>query len=352
MIEGVDRNLYDNEGGLNSKSLSEQSVPNGRPTFGIGYVMIPSDVDRDLYVESCIRKSKVSIMTEQGEFINDVPVGKLTMQFIDFPNNGGGKDSRTLGSPVSFATLPNRNKPLILDVYNATDDFEMNFENSFSFSRKTGTSSAMVMGNGSTGDIIINSTSNNKNGVNINVKNKNSEGYFKMIVDGITDIFTRKSLKLKTGTGIFVEVKDDLADYNTDNEKKYTRISIDNGNFIFQIDSEDKSTRLLIDNGDFIFQTGKVDSDGNFIESETSSFTFSPENAVIGHLKKVTLGKGSEPMLLGDTTASLISDLITACSNITTLCTPNMTQPTINKAEFEALKLKVEKIKSAYGFLE
>jgi len=330
MVEGFGDDLYD--GFLERKSLSEQSVPNGRLSSGIGYVIVPTDVDRDSYVESCTRKKTVSILTEQGETINDVPVGKMAMQFIEFPKLDGN-NSRKLGSPVGFVNIPNRNKPLIFDVFDASDEFNICPEQGFNLTKRTSESTASVTGNGGTGNMSVNSyCKKGNNTLDVSVRSKSVTSVLRVVVDGITSLFSRKMVKLKSGEGFFFEIKDEEKDNATTSQNVYARLSFDNPTFKLEIGNVNPSTL-------------------EFIEAETSVFKYDTDTATIYQVKKVNIGKGAEAMVLGNTLKALMDDFITHVSSITTV-TLLGTQPIINKALVESLKKRTANILSEYGFLD
>lgn len=330
MVDGFGDDLYDSV--LERKSLSEQTVPNGRQSSGIGYVIIPTDVDRDAYVESCTRKKTVSILTEQGETINDVSVGKLAMQFIEFPKLDGN-NSRKLGSPVGFVNIPSRNKPLIFDVFDASDEFNVCPEQGFNITKRTSESTASVTGNGGTGNMSVASyCKKGDNTLDVSVRSKTITSTLRVVVDGITSLFSRKMVKLKSGEGFFFEVKDEEKDNTTSSQNVYARLSFDNPKFKLEIGNVNPSTL-------------------EFIEGETSIFQYDTDTATIYPVKKVNMGKGTEAMVLGDTLKTLMDDFITEVSNITTVTLIGV-QPVVNKAALLALKQRTANILSKYGFLD
>lgn len=317
---------------LNRQALSEQSVQVSRQTVSIAYIVAPTDVDLKDYIDSCMRKKTVSILTESGEYVHEVPVGKLAIQLIEFPKDDGN-NSRKLGSPVCILNIENKNKPIVVEVFDATDDFSMTIENSFTFCKKTSNTNVNVSFLGNEGIGSIGLYSNDKeNGLDVNINNKNGNGYFKMFVNGFFNLITKKRILLKSSEGIYIEIKNEIADAKTENKNKYTRLSVDNGNLIFQ--------------------TGKVDSTTKeFIETDSSIISVTDETIDIKHLKRVNVGSGKEAMILGETMRDFTNEILGAILNITTTTMLGI-QPIINKTQFEALKQQTDKILSKYGFLD
>ncbi len=317
---------------LNRKALSEQGIETNRQTVSIAYIVIPTDIDRQDYIDSCMRKKTVSILTEGGEYINEVSVGKLAMQLIEFPKVDGN-NSRNLGSPVCILNIAQKNKPIIVEVFDATDEFAMTIDNSLTLSKKTSDTNFNVSLLGNEGSGAISFYSNDKeNGFDVNINNKKGKAYFKMFVNGFLNLITKKRILLKSGEGIYIEIKDEVTDATTENKNKYTRLSVDNGNLIFQ--------------------TGKVDpTTKEFVATDSSIVSVTDETIDIKHLKRVNIGSGKEAMILGETMRDFTNEIIGAISSITTTTMLGV-QPIINKAQFEALKQQTDKILSKYGFLD
>lgn len=101
-----------------------------RNSFGIAYIYIPNDVDRDAFISKCYATNTVSIITENSEVINNVLIGKNTINFIEFPQKG------KIGSLISFGNIQKNNQIIVLDVYNKRDEFEAKSENQIKITKK------------------------------------------------------------------------------------------------------------------------------------------------------------------------------------------------------------------------
>ena len=80
-------------------------------TGGTGYIAIPGDIDRDQYLRDCYLNKRVSIITEDGGFINRVRIGVLALGAISFPQSPKEK-----GSEVVYVLDESRNTLVIVDV--------------------------------------------------------------------------------------------------------------------------------------------------------------------------------------------------------------------------------------------
>lgn len=81
--------------------------------IAIGYIAIPSEVDRDSYIQSCFRRNKVSVYIEGGCFINDIYITNEALQNISFPEEIQQKGTQVVintiginGAPIIIGTLP------------------------------------------------------------------------------------------------------------------------------------------------------------------------------------------------------------------------------------------------------
>ena len=85
--------------------VKRENIENYNYPVGFGYITIPYDVDRDLYIKTCYRKERVAIQLDDGGgIIRNCYVGKTAMQNIEFPENFD-----KLGSGVFFI-VPKFNK--------------------------------------------------------------------------------------------------------------------------------------------------------------------------------------------------------------------------------------------------
>jgi len=67
---------------------------------GFGYVALPKDLDRDKYINNCLRTNSITILFENGGWADNVPVAKGLFEHIEFPD-----DPEKLGSQVVYSSL-------------------------------------------------------------------------------------------------------------------------------------------------------------------------------------------------------------------------------------------------------
>ena len=83
-------------------NLGLNPIRGGQISSSIGYITIPYDVNRDQFVETCMRKGVCSVYRENSfGIINNVRIGIEEIQLIDWP-----KESGQLGSAVVMVLEP------------------------------------------------------------------------------------------------------------------------------------------------------------------------------------------------------------------------------------------------------
>lgn len=154
---------------------------NRRNSIELGYIAIPTDVDRDNYVETCLKTERVSILTINGEFILKALIDKSVLQTIEFPQN-----SEELGSSVVLITEPYRNQAIIVGVLNRGDDSSCVSENQFLLRKKTDDFDVSIIGDSKNGNLNISVESNLDTGgdINIDILNKSNSSNFNLSVAG------------------------------------------------------------------------------------------------------------------------------------------------------------------------
>lgn len=140
---------------MSIKGVSRFGQYNTPPQIGVGYVYIPMGIDRDEFVQTCYRRSRISIMLDQGGgVINECYATQEVLNNVVFPDFNG-----LTGTPIVFVTDDFNTKPIVIgtlrepDNYNVREDGEMvhevSYENtivSISGSAKEGTLGISISG--------------------------------------------------------------------------------------------------------------------------------------------------------------------------------------------------------------
>jgi|SRR5690606_32594471 len=183
-----------------SRQIGPNSVGGDRYITGLAYVIIPSDVDRNIYVRECLKTGFLSIIGEENNIIPRVKCDKSILQTIDFPAQTG-----VLGSQVAYVVIPKYKVPIVVANINKLTEFNDIKENQFKFNRKTDFGFVDITGDGN-GNLSISVSSNQpkKGKININLTNKdntsefnlNTRGTFNINVSGKTTIKSEEEINV------------------------------------------------------------------------------------------------------------------------------------------------------------
>lgn len=169
--------------------------PAMRDIAGIGYVIIPNNMDYYEYISSSVRNSTITIITDTNEIIKNVIVSKSTWQDIDFPKTNDSK-----GSALVWLNIPNKNKPVVICTLNRTNDLNGNRElNSFNFTRNDEHTSVSVDGDGKSGilTITVDGETKKESKINFKITNENNLGEFSVYVQGDLNLESENDVNLK-----------------------------------------------------------------------------------------------------------------------------------------------------------
>jgi len=256
--------------------MSIGTTPIGGENFpsGIGYIVLPPDIDREEYIALCYRSKSVSIRIEDGAFYKRVSIPEYLMSYIDFPEKKG-----EIGSPVYYISNPVRNQLYIVSVYSADS------ENISDLSEKEFKIKRTFQGN------------------QVEISGSPKQNYLGLKVDsqeGSGQLYLKVISKDNSGK-LLLEVSGDL-----------------------ELISNSKTTLKSLGSTEIVtYDPGDKEKFTSIRQSEKQTDVTS---------EKVVINDGDEPFLLGKKWKAFMKDLITEISNITTT-TALGTQPVINKAQ-------------------
>lgn len=246
---------------LTNKKYVSTRENGSRESCGIANIIVPAGLDIELYKQNFFRTSQLSIVLENGGVVDNVMVTQNIINKIEFPTSYDD-----LGSQVVWVNKPKQNAIIVIGILNKTNQFNDIGNSSDSVSKKTSKAISEVVVNGENGDIIINATALQNIGGDIYIISSNKESTSKLDINisGKINIVT-KDFNI-TNTNLFnVVIKD------TESDENKAFISYERGvGFNF------------------------VDEFNNQIQTNDDSVRIKPN-------KKLLIGDGSEPMLLGDT---------------------------------------------------
>ena len=165
--------------------MNKIGIPNKRYHIGICYVILPGNVEREVYIQGCFRRGMVTVQFESGSYMDNVPVELSVLQNIDFP-----LETEMLGSALVYNNEYVHNKPIIVGRLLKGDETTSLMENEFKFEKHTSDGSVSISGKGDKGNIFVRVSGKTVTGGNIfvNVVNSDNEGSININVQGNINI--------------------------------------------------------------------------------------------------------------------------------------------------------------------
>ncbi len=326
------------------KSITQQGVGGRRDSAGIAYITIPRDTDREVYITQSFRTGTVSIITENGEVINDVRIGMLAMQVINFPQQQG-----QLGSLVSWVTVPRHKAPIIVDVYTKGDEVYDSSEEAFHIYRRNQQTGISVRGNAKNKNLTISVDSDDEDVVlDLVVKAANNTAQFNVNVKGnrTTDI---EGVDTQTVVGSRVlEITDEADDSNsTIIESTSTTHSTSTQQHTINAEQslEVQSEEINVDAGQ---ESRSINQ--SYSLSAGTTIVISSDGACTINGSTVKLGSSAtQPLVLGVQLSNLLSQLFTILSTATA---PPGGGPLTSNAAVGALIGQIQSILSNKSFTQ
>lgn len=138
---------------MENNGISQVPVGPNSYSCGTGYVIIPSDSDRQLYIARCMRTAKVMIYSEQGQVHYNVDVDIHVLQQIEFPETND-----QLGSCVVYINYPIHNKPIIIATLTKNDEIKSLNNDQFEIIKQNSKSIVQIFGDRSQSNLTVNVT--------------------------------------------------------------------------------------------------------------------------------------------------------------------------------------------------
>lgn len=274
---------------------------NGISMSGIGYVIIPNDVDTAEYVQRCYRNHTISIGDGYGSTpMHKVKITQEALNNIDFPS--GDK----LGSAVVWIRESYTNKPIVIGVLKSGSGLLSRHQQRMCQEIADQLVDIFVDAANSMINISARGNSNVPGVVVITANSKNREGDLVKLVSKDKIVGEAKTYELRLSKDINLLINDGEKD-------------------ILSIIGNEEELHIK-------------DNWGN-------EAIFNEENCQI-LTPKFNVGEGNEPMVLGNTLVDLLKQLIDAILNMTVLTHVGPSGTPINAATFSAIKGKLETILS------
>lgn len=260
-----------------------------RTMVGYGHIVLPSDVDRDVYIRKVRQDGSCSIITIEGEVINEVLIPINLIEYISVPQLNS-----ELGSLVNWMCDPRYNTTSISNV--------LPQPNSQKFSDEFSRNQPLINGESS---LSVSETVSRYPARTVVLRSKSGESYHETIVQGVKTSSVRQS---GDGTIVITAESD------------------------FELTSESKITHK-ISNEEGVLATFEMDSSGKIVMDSTS----------------IEIGSANlEASLKGDSVTSWLNDLVSAILGASWVETGTNTTPgPLNIATFNTLQSQLETLKSS-----
>lgn len=287
--------------------LGIKGIPSSNLPCGVGFVIIPNNVDIKSYKEDVYRSGRVSIYGGYGHsnFYN-ILIDREVLQRIVFPTETG-----KMGSPVVWINLPKHNEPIIIASLKYDEDFKSLSEFRSRTTRGTEGNLVDLDLDGKRGKASLNIVGNNnsKGELEITINSVNNNGLLKLIVNG-------KILEKSSDAVIRISEKQMV---NSVVNKKGIMVSK------LELNSEAPER--------FYFE----DEFGNKITSSEDQFNVRADKS-----KKINFGDGKEPLVLAQTLKDILDEYDDALDKLTVPTAFGPSGTRINKTEFKAVRDKFE----------
>lgn len=170
---------------------------------GVAYIVLPGDLERVDYINNCYRSGKVSILTEESQRYDNVPIGKHVVPDLIFPETVGA-----LGSQVVWINIAKYNQPNIIAIIDKNDEVIPVLENQFSLKKEFKDNLVEVFGDAKTGIITIKTkgVGSNQSKLILNIENTDENGQLEVNVDGQMDINSKSTINVNVADGVLLKI--------------------------------------------------------------------------------------------------------------------------------------------------
>lgn len=288
-----------------------RNLDTGIGSAGVGFVVVPSEIDRVQYINDCYRTNTLTINGGKGYgYFSGVHADINVMQCIKFPT-----DEENRGTPVVWVKDAVSQLPVIVAVLRKQGDYYSLDENQYRLKRGTETRNVEIFIDGNTAGLDITVLGDKDEPANIDVKlsSENADSVLTVSCDNEINIIGEKAVNVTTN-------------------KKATLKVTEKG--------EDKMS--------LSYELGV----GLKYKDEFENEVTAKEGQVDVISKKINHNSGKEPMVLGDTLAKILDDMLKAIQAITVISPVGVTSVPVNIADFAAIQAKLDTIKSKISNLE
>lgn len=296
---------------MDDEIIGIRNLDTGIGSAGVGFVVVPAEVDRTQYIKDCYRTNTLTINGGSGYgYFSGVHADINVMQCIKFPT-----DETNRGTAVVWVKDAISQLPVIVGVLRRQNEYYALDENQFKLKRGTDSTNVEVFVDGITADLNVTVVGDKDQPANVNLKltSENADSVLSVYCDNKVEITGSKSIELTTNEKFSAKVTEQ------GEEKMSATYEIGKGfNYVDEFDNE------------IVAKKNEVD--------------------IVS--KKINHNKGKEPMVLGDTLADILDEMLKAIQAITVVSPVGATSTPVNVAQFMAIQAKLSTIKSRISNLD
>lgn len=270
------------------------------PISGVGYIVIPKDVNTAEYVQRCYRNHSVSISGGyDSTYMHGVKITEEALNKIKFPDNDDG-----LGSPVVWLRDSFTNRAIVIGTLKTAGESNMVQGSQQRLVQETAQSVVEMFLDALNCTINISAQGNENIPAVINLKASSGTD-----AGDVVNIISKDRINAD-GRHIKVNLTEDF------------ELTINNG---------EEDIIHIVGNEEELHITDHFKNEAIFNEENVQILT-----------TKFNIGTGKEQMVLGNTLINLLSQLIDAILNMTVLTHVGPSGTPVNAAAFSEIKGKLE----------
>ena len=262
-----------------------------------------------------MRTGTIGLLTDSGGIVWNVRCNRSDLGFLEFPTVAEYNNSESLGTAVAWINLPIKDEMLIVAIIDRYDEQDFLAEHQFKIFREFNGGHVEISGRGDTGELNITASSESAGGtININATNLAEDAELNLFAKGTVNVESVGKINLRATSSLSVIVEDKSID--------------------------DKTTLI-----EYVKEVGLT-----YLDEFDNEISANVDNVQIKAAKQINLGDGAEPMVLGDTLESFVSDLVDEIKLITVPTAFGPSGTPINAVAFASLvSTALASIKSQYS---
>ncbi len=190
---------------IKKRSVGTAGIPAPHMSVLVGFVIIPSIIDRAEYIKNVYKNNTINVRTEDGNILRNVLVARGVIQDIEFP-----LDTKDVGSLVILNNVPKHNKLVVVGVLDVKQSInKITAERQFRL-QKIGNDGYVDIGGDADGkriNISVNSEVSGEGEINMNIINPDDTAVFNLFVKGFINIQATEDVQIIAGNNV-IEMTD------------------------------------------------------------------------------------------------------------------------------------------------